>query len=61
MYDVERSHRLLKRAGFRLDRVRGSHHMFVKESRFVVVPHPRKDMPIGTVKAIEKQAGIKIR
>jgi predicted RNA binding protein YcfA (HicA-like mRNA interferase family) len=24
------------------------------------VPHPKKDIPIGTLKSIEKQAGIKL-
>jgi len=27
----------------------------------VTVPHPNRDMPIGTLKSIEKQAGIKLR
>jgi predicted RNA binding protein YcfA (HicA-like mRNA interferase family) len=27
----------------------------------VTVPHPRRDMPIGTLRSIEKQAGIKLR
>lgn len=25
----------------------------------VTVPHPKKDLPVGTVKSIEKQAGIR--
>jgi len=27
----------------------------------VTVPHPEKDIPIGTLCSIEKQAGIKLR
>lgn len=27
----------------------------------VTVPHPEKDLPIGTVKSIERQAGVKLR
>lgn len=27
----------------------------------VTVPHPRRDIPIGTLRSIEKQAGIKLR
>lgn len=41
----------------------GSHHSFkhpYKNGR-VVVPHPRKDLPIGTVKSIEKQSGLNFR
>lgn len=51
----------LKAAGWRLDRVSGSHHVFKHDSRtgIVVVPHPKKDLGVGLVKAIRKQAGIK--
>lgn len=27
----------------------------------VTVPHPRRDIPVGTVKSIERQAGLKMR
>jgi predicted RNA binding protein YcfA (HicA-like mRNA interferase family) len=40
----------------------GSHVQFkhpTKKGR-VTVPHPKKDIPIGTLKSIEKQAGIKL-
>ena len=51
----------LERAGWIQVAVRGSHHQF-KHSDVpgrVTVPHPKKDLPIGTVKAILKQAGLK--
>jgi predicted RNA binding protein YcfA (HicA-like mRNA interferase family) len=41
----------------------GSHKQFkhaTKPGR-VTVPSPRKDVPIGTLRSIEKQAGIKLR
>jgi predicted RNA binding protein YcfA (HicA-like mRNA interferase family) len=41
----------------------GSHKQFKhadKKGR-VTVPHPKRDIPIGTLKSIEKQAGIKLR
>jgi len=46
-------------AGWVLDRVRGSHHVFVHPHRtgHVVVPHPKKDLGKGLVAAIRKQAG----
>ncbi len=52
--------RELKDAGWLLDRVRGSHHVFKHPERpgIVVVPHPKKDLGIGLVAAIRKQAGI---
>lgn len=27
----------------------------------VTVPHPKRDLPLGTLKSIERQAGIKLR
>jgi predicted RNA binding protein YcfA (HicA-like mRNA interferase family) len=41
----------------------GSHKQFkhaVKKGR-VTVPHPKRDIPIGTLKSIEKRAGIKFK
>jgi predicted RNA binding protein YcfA (HicA-like mRNA interferase family) len=53
--------RELEAAGWVLDRVRGSHHVFTHPTRrgIVVVPHPRKDLGPGLVAAIRKQAGLK--
>ncbi|EJF91662.1 type II toxin-antitoxin system HicA family toxin [Bartonella tamiae] len=47
----------LKADGFELISVRGSHNKFRKDGRVVIVPHPKKDLPLGTAKAIAKQAG----
>lgn len=52
----------LKADGWFLVHVKGSHQQFkhpTKSGR-VTVPHPKKDLPIGTVKAIGKQALIKL-
>ncbi len=41
----------------------GSHKQFkhlTKKGR-TTVPHTKRDIPIGTLKSIEKQAGIKLR
>ena len=43
--------------GFELVKVSGSHHKFRKNGKTVTVPHPKKDLPTGTVRAIYKQAG----
>ncbi len=50
----------LKRNGWTLARVNGSHHVFTHPDfpEIVVVPHPKKDLPIGTLKAIAKSAHI---
>jgi predicted RNA binding protein YcfA (HicA-like mRNA interferase family) len=47
-------------AGWRLERVRGSHPVFTHPSLpgIVVIPHPRKDLGKGLVAKIRKQAGI---
>ncbi|MCT9977809.1 type II toxin-antitoxin system HicA family toxin [Acinetobacter sp. I-MWF] len=41
-------------------RVKGSHHHFKHPTKegLVTVPHPKKDLPAGTVKSILKQAGL---
>ena len=42
---------------------KGSHVQFkhpTKPGR-VTVPHPERDIPIGTLKSIERQSGIKLR
>lgn len=50
----------LKKAGWTVKRVKGSHHQ-MGNSNFgfvITVPHPKKDLPKGLVKAIMKKAGI---
>lgn len=50
----------IKRAGFKLDRIKGDHHIFKNISgKIVIIPHPRKDMATGTEHSIMKQAGLK--
>jgi len=50
----------MQRAGWKLDRVHGSHQIFKHPTRpgHVVVPHPKKDLGLGLVKAIRRQAGM---
>ncbi len=52
--------RLVEREGWVLRRVRGSHHQFKHPTKpgLVTIPHPKKDIPQGTVKTILRQAGI---
>jgi predicted RNA binding protein YcfA (HicA-like mRNA interferase family) len=52
--------RELEKAGWILKRVRGSHHVFVHRQRggIVVVPHPKRELGVGLVAAIRKQAGL---
>jgi predicted RNA binding protein YcfA (HicA-like mRNA interferase family) len=50
----------MRQAGWKLDRVNGSHHIFKHPSRtgIEVVPHPKNDLGQELVKAIRRQAGI---
>lgn len=51
---------LLKKNGWYLIGCVGDHHQFKhpsKKSR-VSVPHPVKDIPLGTLKNISRQAGV---
>jgi predicted RNA binding protein YcfA (HicA-like mRNA interferase family) len=50
--------RRLEKDGFVLISTRGSHNKFRHpDGRVVVVTHPRKDIPLGTVRSIYLQAG----
>lgn len=59
--DSKRIVRRLVAEGFELASVKGSHHKFVRREgalvRIVIVPHPKKDLPTGTARAIARQAG----
>ena len=51
--------RKLEAAGWVLDRIRGSHHIYRSPTgQTVPVPHPKKDLPAGTVKSILKVMGL---
>jgi len=52
--------KILKKKGFILDRVKGSHHIYYhpETKRRVIVPVHKRDLPKGTLVEILKQAGI---
>lgn len=52
--------KMIEADGWYLARTKGSHHQFKHPSKkgLVTIPHPKKDLPPGTVKSILKQAGI---
>ncbi|WP_026572835.1 type II toxin-antitoxin system HicA family toxin [Bacillus sp. UNC438CL73TsuS30] len=54
------AHSLLKAEGWNLVHTVGSHRQYKHPQKpgRVTVPHPVKDLPMKTVKSIEKQAGI---
>jgi predicted RNA binding protein YcfA (HicA-like mRNA interferase family) len=47
----------LREEGFEEVSTRGSHHKFRKGQTVLIVPHPKKDLPIGTAREIARQAG----
>jgi predicted RNA binding protein YcfA (HicA-like mRNA interferase family) len=55
--------RKLRDAGWVHFRTTGSHHHLTHQDteQVVTVPHPRKDVPIGTIKSTERQSGVKLR
>jgi predicted RNA binding protein YcfA (HicA-like mRNA interferase family) len=50
--------RRLEKDGWVLERVAGSHHVFKhpQTAEIIVLPHPKKDLGPGLVRAIYKQA-----
>ncbi len=52
----------LESDGWFLRRTKGSHRQYAHPTKpgLVTVKHPAKDYPKGTLKSIERQAGIKL-
>ena len=48
----------LLRNGFIFVSQRGSHQKYRKEDKTVIVPAPRKEIPIGTFRSIIRQSGL---
>lgn len=48
----------LLKFGFHLVSQRGSHQKYQKEGYTVIVPSPRKEIPIGTFRSIIRQSGL---
>jgi predicted RNA binding protein YcfA (HicA-like mRNA interferase family) len=49
----------LKDDGWELIHIRGSHHQYKHPDKpgRVTVPHPKRDLPAGTLRSIYRQAG----
>jgi len=52
--------KMVEAVGWYEVRVKGSHHHFKHKEKLgtITIPHPKKDLPEGTVKAILKSAGL---
>lgn len=58
-HDEQEVIRRLEEAGFRMVGKRGSHQkMRHPDGRTTIVPHPKKDLPLGTLRNIERQSGV---
>jgi predicted RNA binding protein YcfA (HicA-like mRNA interferase family) len=55
--------RAIEKSGWVHVATKGDHWQFKHPTRpgRVTVPHPKRDLPIGTLRSIEKQAGVKLR
>lgn len=49
---------VLKKKGFEFVSQKGSHKKFRKGSNVVIVPDPKKEIPIGTFHSILRQANL---
>lgn len=51
----------LEQDGWTLRGVKGSHHVYTHSSKpgHISVPHPKKDMGVGLVSKLLKEAGLK--
>ena len=50
--------KVLLENGFIFISQRGSHQKYRKEDKTVIVPAPRKEIPIGTYRSIIRQSGL---
>lgn len=53
--------RALERAGFRFERQKGSHRIYVKGNIGITVPYHNKDLKIGTLRHIIEQSGLEAK
>lgn len=53
--------KMIEADGWYQVRCKGDHHHFKHPTKkgLVTIPHPKKDLPTGTVNSILKQAGLK--
>lgn len=49
---------ILSKNGFMIVGQKGSHQKYTNGEKTVIIPAPRKEMPVGTLKSISKQSGI---
>lgn len=50
---------VLEKNGFTYKSQKGSHVKYIKNEAIVIVPHPKKEIPMGTFLSILRQSGLK--
>ena len=50
--------KVLLQHGFDFVSQKGSHRKYKNGNRVVIVPHPKKEIPIGTFRSIVRQSGL---
>lgn len=50
--------RVLSNNGFYFKSQKGSHQKYTNGNRIVIVPAPKKEIPIGTLRSISRQSGL---
>lgn len=51
--------KLLKKNGWQLSRISGSHHVLQKEGKIISLPIHGRDVPTGLLNQILKESGLK--
>jgi Predicted periplasmic or secreted lipoprotein len=51
--------KLLKKNGWNVVRIHGSHHVLQKDGKTTVVPIHGRDIPVGLLKSIMRETGLK--
>jgi predicted RNA binding protein YcfA (HicA-like mRNA interferase family) len=60
LYSSSHIVKILLSNGFAFISQKGSHKKYRKGSRIVIVPHPKKEIPIGTFRSIIRQSGLNL-
>jgi len=53
--------KVLNKHGFLFKSQKGSHQKYTNGERTVIVPAPRKEIPVGTLRSISRQSGIEFK
>jgi len=53
--------KILERAGFKFERQKGSHRIYIKGKLGVIVPYHNKDLKAGTLRRIIEQSGLELK